>query len=162
MSFYNHTFYIYQKYAKSVVPQNIFGYRLSLGYLKLSRWFRPLLYQYLSAVTQERSLQVFVQYLLFPIQYLFHIHCILSVLLPTLLNNNCSFKNSFLYKMFTSLHFDIYLPNILYHTSKRSVKFKSEQIRTVALLYNTHSLKYTDFWNITKRELIKKTQKSDI
>lgn len=64
--------------------------------------------------------------------------------------------------MFTSLHFDIYLPNILYHTSKRTVKFKSEQIRTVALLYNTHSLKYTDFWNITKRELIKKTQKSDI
>jgi len=61
--------------------------------------------------------------------------------------------------MFTSLHFDIYLPNILYHTSKRTVKFKSEQIRTVALLYNTHSLKYTDFWNITKRELIKKTQK---
>ena len=90
---------------------------------------------------------------------LFHIHCILSVLLPTLLNNNCSFKNPFLYIMFTSLHFDIYLPNILYHTSKRSVKFKSEQIWTVALLYNTHSLKYTDFWNITKRELIKKAQK---
>lgn len=61
--------------------------------------------------------------------------------------------------MFTSLHFDIYLPNILYHTSKRSVKFKSEQFRTVALLYNTHPIKYTDFWNITKRELIKKTQK---
>lgn len=61
--------------------------------------------------------------------------------------------------MFTSLHFDIYLPNILYHTSKQTVKFKSEQIRTVALLYNTHSLKYTDFWNITKRELIKKAQK---
>lgn len=61
--------------------------------------------------------------------------------------------------MFTSLHFDIYLPNILYHTSKRSVKFKSEQIWTVALLYNTHPIKYTDFWNITKRELIKKTQK---
>lgn len=51
------------------------------------------------------------------------------------------------------------MPNILYHTSKRSVKFKSEQIWTVALLYNTHSLKYTDFWNITKRELIKKAQK---
>jgi len=47
--------------------------------------------------------------------------------------------------MFTSLHFDIYLPNILYHTSKRSVKFKSEQIWTVALLYNTHSIKHTDF-----------------
>lgn len=61
--------------------------------------------------------------------------------------------------MFTSLHFDIYLPNILYHTSKRSVKFKSEKIWTVALLYNTHSLKYTDFWNIAKRELIKKAQK---
>mgnify|MGYP004698631507 CR=1 FL=1 len=61
--------------------------------------------------------------------------------------------------MFTSLHFDIYLPNILYHTSKWSVKFKSEQFRTVALLYNTHPIKYTDFWNITKRELIKKTQK---
>lgn len=104
----------------------------------------------LSAVTQERSLQVFVQYLLFPIQYLFHIHCILSVLLPTLLNNNCSFKNPFLYIMFTSLHFDIYLPNILYHTSKWSVKFKSEQIRTVALLYNTHPIKHTDFWNIKK------------
>lgn len=61
--------------------------------------------------------------------------------------------------MFTSLHFDIYLPNILYHTSKRSFKFKSEQFRTVALLYNTHSIKHTDFWNITKRELIKKAQK---
>lgn len=26
-------------------------------------------------------------------------------------------------------------------------------------MYNTHPIKYTDFWNITKRELIKKTQK---
>lgn len=64
--------------------------------------------------------------------------------------------------MFTSLHFDINLPNILYHTSKRPVKFKSEQFWTVVLLYNTQSIKYTDFWNITKREQIKKTQKSDI
>ena len=92
VSFYNHTsLYISKVCQERCSSSNIYSISVHLWLLKVISCVSPFLYQYLSATQNDLYRCLSNTYLSHPISFSTFTG-ILSVLLPTLLNNNCSFK----------------------------------------------------------------------